>query len=82
MPAKNPRVMVVLDPAVNKWVRDKAKSDGTSVSLKVRDILREAYETYEDVALDIFAAERERTYNRKKALTTDEARARLGLKKR
>jgi len=74
--------MVVLDPAVNKWVHDKAKSDGTSVSLKVRDILREAYETYEDVALDSFAAERESTYNRKKALTTDEARVRLGLKKR
>ena len=42
MPAKNPRVSAVLDLGLLKWLRAKAKQDGISVSLVVRDILMRA----------------------------------------
>ncbi len=80
MPAKNPRVMVVMENVLHRWVKDRAKAEGISVSLKVRDLLKEAYETHEDEALGLFAAEREKTFKRKDALTTNEMRARLGIR--
>jgi len=79
MPAKNPRVMVTLDPPLHKWVTRFARADGISVSLKVRDLLKESYELNEDIYLGTLARERERTFNRRKALTTLQARKRLGL---
>ena len=42
MPAKNPRISAVLDLGLLKWLRAKAKQEGISVSLVVRDILMRA----------------------------------------
>lgn len=42
MPAKNPRISAVVDVGIWKWLRSKAKHDGISVSLVVRDILMRA----------------------------------------
>ncbi len=81
MPAKNPRLMVVLDPPLHGWVLERARAEGISASLKVRDLLKEAYETYEDRALGKLAAEREATWSRRKALTAEEVRKKLGLRK-
>ena len=39
MPAKNPRISAVVDRGLLKWLRAKAKSEGISVSLVVRDLL-------------------------------------------
>ena len=39
MPAINPRISAVLDLGLLKWLRAKAKQEGISVSLVVRDIL-------------------------------------------
>jgi len=39
MPAKNPRISAVVDVGLWKWLRSKAKYEGISVSLIVRDIL-------------------------------------------
>lgn len=39
MPAKNPRISAVVDLGLWKWLRAKAKNEGISVSLVVRDIL-------------------------------------------
>lgn len=40
--------MVVLEPPLLGWVKRLAKKDGLSLSTKLRDIVREAYENYED----------------------------------
>ena len=39
MPAKNPRISAVVDVGIWRWLRSKAKGEGISVSLVVRDIL-------------------------------------------
>lgn len=69
MPAKNPRVNVVLEPPLYEALSRLARRDGTSLSLKARDLLRDALEMYEDLALDRLAEERERTFNRSRALS-------------
>lgn len=74
--------MVVMEPPLYQWVTKTAHADGVSVSLKVRDLLRDAYEIHEDRYLGALAAEREKTFNRRIALTTDQVRASLGLKRR
>jgi hypothetical protein len=72
MPAKNPRVNVVLEPPLYEALRRLARRDGTSLSLKARDLLRDALEVYEDLALSQLAEERERTFNRSRALSHSE----------
>lgn len=49
-----------------------ARRERTSLSTKARDLIREALETYEDVALAEIAQERERDFERSAALTHDE----------
>ena len=73
MPAKNPRINIVLEKPVYEAIRKIAKKEGVSVSLKARELLREALETQEDFVLESIAAEREKTFDRKKALTHEEA---------
>lgn len=68
MPAKNPRVNVVLEPSLFDVIDFLAKKDGVSMSSKVRDLLREALESEEDIALAALAEERERTFKKTKAL--------------
>jgi hypothetical protein len=49
MPAKNPRLALVLEQPLYNWVRKKALQDGVSVSAEVRDLLKEISEQYEDL---------------------------------
>lgn len=72
MPAKNPRVNVVLEKPLYKSVEFLAKKDGISLSLKVRDLIKEALEIEEDIALSVFAEKREKTFNRATALKHNE----------
>lgn len=72
MPAKNPRINVVLEKPLYEALRRIAKKEGISVSLKARDLLREALEIYEDRILEGIASEREKTFNRRNGLTHDE----------
>jgi predicted DNA-binding protein len=72
MPTKNPRVNVVLETPLYNRVEHLAKRDGVSLSLKVRDLIREALEMEEDVALAVFAEKRERTFSKTKSLKHDE----------
>ena len=51
MPAKNPRINVVLEEPLYREVQFLAKNDGVSMSTKVRDLLREVLETQEDIYL-------------------------------
>lgn len=72
MSTKNPRLNVVLEPALFSNLRKLAKLDGTSLSLKARDLIREAIESYEDGYWANRAAEREKSLKVRKTLSHEE----------
>ena len=72
MPAKNPRINIVLDMSLYKNVQFLAEKDGVSLSSKARELLKEAMEIHEDIYLSAIAEERERTFNIASALTHEE----------
>jgi hypothetical protein len=69
MPTKNPRVNVVLEKPLYEAVCRLAEKEEISLSLKIRDLVREALEAEEDTALAEFAEEREKTFRRSRGLT-------------
>ena len=69
MPAANPRIHVVLEKPLFDAVERMAEREGVSLSLKVRDLVREAIELYEDLTLGDVAKAREKTFKRSKALS-------------
>jgi predicted DNA-binding protein len=72
MPAKNPRINVVLDPPLYKNVQFLAEKDGVSLSTKVRDLLKDAMEFQEDIYLANVAEKRENTLDVKEALSHED----------
>lgn len=72
MPTKNPRINVVLEKPLYRNIEHLAKKDGVSLSLKARDLIKEALEIEEDIALSRFAEEREKTFEKKKSLRHEE----------
>jgi len=72
MTTKNPRINVVLEKPLYDSIKRLAKKDGVSLSLKARDLVKEALETQEDVDLASFADNRERSYRKSKALKHNE----------
>jgi len=72
MPTKNPRVNVVLEKPLYNNIERLAIRDGVSLSLKVRDLVKEALEIEEDIALSHVAETREKSFSRGKALKHDE----------
>ena len=72
MPTKNPRINVVLEKPLYRKVESIARKDGVSLSLKVRDLVKEALEIEEDIALTGIAEEREKTFTRRKSLSHNE----------
>jgi metal-responsive CopG/Arc/MetJ family transcriptional regulator len=72
MPTKNPRINVVLEKPLYNNVERLAERDGVSLSLKVRDLVKEALEIEEDIGLAQLAETREKTFARKKSLKHDE----------
>lgn len=68
MPAKNPRVNVVLERPVYDALGRLARRDGATLSTKARDLLREALETYEDIGLAAIAEERMAGFSRSQTL--------------
>ncbi len=72
MPAKNPRINVVLEKPLYENIEQLAERDGVSLSLKVRDLVKEALEINEDKALSVFVEKRERTFRKTRSLKHDE----------
>jgi transcriptional antiterminator Rof (Rho-off) len=72
VPAKNPRVNIVLERPLHASLIRLARRDGTSVSVKARDLLREALESQEDAALARMAERREKTLDPARGLSHDE----------
>ena len=69
MPAKNPRINVVLEKPLYESVRRLAANEEISLSLKIRDLVKEALDAQEDLALAEFAEEREKSFRRSRALS-------------
>jgi metal-responsive CopG/Arc/MetJ family transcriptional regulator len=72
MPTKNPRVNVVLEKPLYTVVSEFAKKQGVSKSMVIRDLIKEALELREDLALAEFAEMRETTFGATKALDHEE----------
>jgi hypothetical protein len=72
MPSKNPRITAVLEAPLYKWLKKNADSRGISISLMMRDIVREAYEREEEIYWARKGEERLGTFDRSKALTHEE----------
>ncbi len=72
MPTKNLRINVVLESGLYSAVCDLAKQEGISKSMAIRDLVKEAMELREDVALTALAEEREYTYTQDAALSHEE----------
>jgi len=69
MPAKNPRINLVLDDILYQSVKYLAKKDNISLSAKVRDLVKEALEIQEDIILGDFAEKREESWKNSDALS-------------
>lgn len=72
MPTTKPRINVILEEPLFEAVEQLAERDGVSLSLKVRDLVKEALEIKEDLALTFFAEEREKTFRKSRSLKHDE----------
>lgn len=72
MATKQPRLNVVLDPAIYKIILRLSKKEGLSMSLLARDLLREALLIYEDAYWAKEAEAREKTFLRQKAKRHDQ----------
>ena len=70
MPTKNARVNVVMEKPLYAAVNEIAKERGISMSMVVRDLIREAIELQEDQALASIAETREASL--KKALSHED----------
>ena len=68
MPTKSPRINVVLEKPLYDNIEQLAARDGVSLSLKVRDLVKEALEIKEDVELSKIAEKREKSYRKRRAL--------------
>jgi len=69
MPARNPRVNVVLEKPLYEAVGHLAKKEGVSLSTAVRDLVKEAIGIREDIDLARLAEAREQSLKRSRALT-------------
>ena len=72
MPAKNPRLNVVLEPDLYNALSRIAKKEGVSLSLKARDFIRESLELYDDLHWQAEAAKRDATFKSEEALSHDD----------
>ncbi len=72
MATKNPRLNVVLEPKVYEAVQRLAKRDGVSLSLKARDLIKEALEYCEDAYWTEIATKREATFKKNSAVSDKE----------
>ncbi len=72
MPTKNPRVNVVLDVQLFGAVSELAHSQGVSMSMIMRDLVKEAMEIREDVHLAHIADQRAQSFAPGTAMTHEE----------
>ena len=72
MPAKNPRISTVVDRGLLRWLRSRARREGISVSLVVRDLLMRVREDEEERYWAAAGEERLESFSRTEALRHDD----------
>jgi len=72
MPTKNPRVNIVVEQPLYSVMHDLAAIEGISMSTIARDLIREAIELREDVALAALADARMKSLDRKAVLSNED----------
>jgi len=72
MPAKNPRISTVVDRGLLRWLRSRARREGISVSLVVRDLLMRVREDEEERYWAAAGEERLESFSRNEALRHDD----------
>ena len=72
MPSKRRRISIVVEPSLYSVLSDIAARDRVFISTLARNLIREAIELREDVALAEFADMRMKALDRKKALSHDD----------
>jgi hypothetical protein len=72
MPTKKLRVNIFVEPPLYSVIHDLATREGISMSTLARDLIREALDLREDVALADFADARLKTFDRKAALSHED----------
>lgn len=82
MPTKQPRLNVVLEPGSFRSIEQLAARDGVSLSMKARDLIREALELHEDAYWARRADERMRNFKIEKALTDEQVWGRRSKRRR
>ncbi len=68
MPTTKPRVNVALEKPMYEEVRELAQRNGNTLSLEIRDLIREALAIEEDRVLAKWAGDRLRTFQPQRAL--------------
>lgn len=61
MATKKPRLLVTLEPALYAKVKSLSKSNGTTLSMAARELIREGVEEIEDLGLTVLADRREKS---------------------
>ena len=72
MPTKNARINVVVEKPLYTLIDEISKERGISKSMLVRDLVIEAIDLREDQALARFADERDKSFDKSKALAHKE----------
>ena len=72
MPTKNPRINIIVEQPLYIAMHDLANSEGVSMSALARDLIREAIELREDVALATLADKRMKTFDGKATLSHED----------
>ena len=72
MPTRNPRLNIVLEPDTFGIIKRMAAKEKVSMSLKARELIKNALELCEDIALVAEADKRSASFNRKKVKSHDD----------
>jgi|CXWL01.1.fsa_nt_gi predicted DNA-binding protein len=72
MPTKNPRLIVTLEPSLYAKVKSISKTNGTTLSMAARDLIREACGDIEDLGLSVLADKRMKSGKVRRWLKHDE----------
>jgi len=72
MPTKNPRINIVLERPLYEVLQQMAQRENVSLSMKVRDLVRESIDRQEDLALAGIAEEREASFDHSRGLRHDD----------
>lgn len=72
MATRNPRLIVTLKPALYAKVKAISKTNGVTLSMAARDLIRKVCEDIEDLGLSVLADKRMKSAKGRRWLTHDE----------